>query len=567
MISRRFSASLSGLSLTIVLSLGQSAYAGNATETFEGPGPWIDVTDPAYGAKGNGAHEDGPAIQAALKAAAAPVCATVALTCTPQNTFLVSQTLTVPSCVKFRGQCGGGPGIVPAPANTFGSTLRWGGPAAASGQTTPVVLYHDVSQSSLEDMNIDCQGVSGIVGAQYDSDNKPPSDFNRFHDIVWRACHIGFVVGEPGNTVTSPQSCANNADQAGCFEADQFRLDHFIIYGTPPDKAHPQGDPTAEGIHINSSNAAQESVIANGNVQLVNIGVHVLSTNGLLTISEFTGGSVIGDLSTAALFQFDSQVATSPNLINNESEGSWAFAVHDSSCNPFGTPGTPAWIANQWNNAVLIDGCENVVSIGNNTGVGQKTAAGSSHVVAISDAWATTGAGKLTTIASGIDTQQSIIAQNEILASAPAVPPSPPCSFPTNALPGDITSCETPTQGAFFLGGDGAARISRDTSGNIVLDGTRFAGTVTAERTVSLPDGNSSTSLVGSLTTTSAASDVVTIQGVTAVSHCVLTPTNASAAANIAAAFVASKAAQANTITIAHAPVANMTYDVQCTPD
>jgi hypothetical protein len=308
-------------------------------------------------------------------------------------------------------------------------------------------------------------------------------------------------------------------------------------------------------------------VIASGNVQLVNIGVHVLSTNGLLTISEFTGGSVVGDLSTSALFQFDSQVATSPNLINTESEGSWAFAVHDSSCNPFGTPGTPAWIANQWNNSVLIDGCENVVSIGNNTGVGHKTAAGSSHVVALNDAWATTGAGKLTTIASGIDTEQSIIAQDEILASAPAVPPTPPCSFPANAVPGDITSCETPTEGSFFLGGDGAARISRDTSGNIVLDGTRFAGTVTAERTVSLPDGNSSTSLVGSLTTTSAASDIVTIQGVTAASHCVLTPTNASAAANINAAFVANKAGQPKTITIAHAPVANMTYDIQCTPN
>jgi hypothetical protein len=49
--------------------------------------------------------------------------------------------------------------------------------------------------------------------------------------------------------------------------------------------------------------------------------------------------------------------------------------------------------------------------------------------------------------------------------------------LPTNALAGDITSCESPTQGGFFLGGDGAAKISRDTSGNIVLDGARFAGT------------------------------------------------------------------------------------------
>src|SRR5271165_4318543 len=164
MTSRCQRASAMTLSFVIALAVGGSACAaGNATETFAGPGPWIDVTDPAYGAVGNGTHEDGPAIQAALTAAAAPVCATVALTCTRQNTFLVSQTLMVPRCVKFRGQCGGGPGIAPAPANSFGSTLKWGGPASTLSQLTPVVLYHDVSQSSLEDMNIDCQSVASCI--------------------------------------------------------------------------------------------------------------------------------------------------------------------------------------------------------------------------------------------------------------------------------------------------------------------------------------------------------------------------------------------------------------------
>ena len=67
-----------------------------------------------------------------------------------------------------------------------------GRPRVYRDQLTPVVLYQGVSQSSLEDMNIDCQSVSGIIGTQYDSENTPPSDFNGFHDIVWRACHIGF---------------------------------------------------------------------------------------------------------------------------------------------------------------------------------------------------------------------------------------------------------------------------------------------------------------------------------------------------------------------------------------
>ena len=56
---RSFRLSLLILSLATVVSLGRSAYpAGNATETFKGPGPWIDVTDPAFGAKGDGVTDD-----------------------------------------------------------------------------------------------------------------------------------------------------------------------------------------------------------------------------------------------------------------------------------------------------------------------------------------------------------------------------------------------------------------------------------------------------------------------------------------------------------------------------
>jgi hypothetical protein len=41
-------------------------------------------------------------------------------------------------------------------------------------------------------------------------------------------------------------------------------------------------------------------------------------------------------------------------------------AVIDHGCNPLGTPGNPVWLNNTWNNhPILLDGSENVTSVGN----------------------------------------------------------------------------------------------------------------------------------------------------------------------------------------------------------
>jgi PPE-repeat protein len=76
---------------------------------------------------------------------------------------------------------------------------------------------------------------------------------------------------------------------------------------------------------------------------------------------------------------------------------------------------------------------------------------------------------------------------------------------------------------------------------------------------------NCETILTGRMTTTAAARDVVTVTGATPLSHCSLTATNASAALHITGTYVSDYAL--NRITVTHAAVASMTYDLLCTPN
>ena len=70
--------------------------------------------------------------------------------------------------------------------------------------------------------------------------------------------------------------------------------------------------------------------------------------------------------------------------------------------------------------------------------------------------------------------------------------------------------------------------------------------------------------LVGSLTTTSATSDVVLITGILSTSHVSLQPTNASAATMLTSTYVSAKAA--GQITVTHPATAGATFDVVVTP-
>lgn len=85
----------------------------------------------------------------------------------------------------------------------------------------------------------------------------------------------------------------------------------------------------------------------------------------------------------------------------------------------------------------------------------------------------------------------------------------------------------------------------------------------TSAWTFNVPNGNTGTVVVGSLTTTAATSDSPTIQGAKLGAHCQLQPTNASAATNIATTFVS--ATGLNSITVTHVATAGMIYSVTCT--
>jgi hypothetical protein len=71
--------------------------------------------------------------------------------------------------------------------------------------------------------------------------------------------------------------------------------------------------------------------------------------------------------------------------------------------------------------------------------------------------------------------------------------------------------------------------------------------------------------ILASLMTSSGTSTNVSMPGATNSSHCSLTATNAAAGANIAGTFVSAKTE--GQITVNHAPVTGMTYDVFCTPN
>ena len=115
-------------------------------------------------------------------------------------------------------------------------------------------------------------------------------------------------------------------------------------------------------------------------------------------------------------------------------------------------------------------------------------------------------------------------------------------------------------------------RIRHDAEDNFVIDtgGANASLYLNTDNNKPVRLGTGATSganipILASLRTTFGTATNVSMEGVTSSSHCSLTATDAIAAAYLGRTFISAKAE--DRITVTHAPVAGMTYDVLCTPN
>jgi hypothetical protein len=433
--------------------------------------------------KGDGVTDDAAPIQNAL-VVAAKTCGTVRLSTTTKNVFAVSSTIYIPKCVKLIGESGAVPDE--GSLTPVGTTLKW-----TSKAPGPVVYFHDASGASMTGVSVDCQGATNSIGVQYDSDDNPPSSFVNINTLMIAGCHLGLVLGDQSNSAaTSCPAKAKPPIAPNCAEADQLKFERFRILGA---------DAASEGIHINSANAAQGSMIADGNFQGVNIGIHVISTNGgpNLIVESTNIGSETGP--APSFMVVENTVAVSPTLINNEVEspGTPVSSVVDHGCNPALTPGNPVWLNNTWNaHSITVDGNENITSIGNigtqATLVGSKSCemlnahnqdpnAIEPHVVSINEVgWGPVSPNLAIVADGGASFGSSMTDRGALVAEATRSGLACKLGIPPGVGDGDLSACSGAHLGRLFLGQD--LMLSNNSAGGLVVQGQlntqiRAAGT------------------------------------------------------------------------------------------
>jgi hypothetical protein len=130
-------------------------------------------------------------------------------------------------------------------------------------------------------------------------------------------------------------------------------------------------------------------------------------------------------------------------------------------------------------------------------------------------------------------------------------------AFPTDSFPIAIWPA---TSGAWGSGTDARAPYSRD----LVVASTGLTSALASGiQTLAVDPGVVNSAWPGSLTTSSSTTDSVSIAAVTSSSHCTLTPTNVSAALNIATTYISAKSA--GSITVTHTASSGLTFDILCT--
>ncbi len=185
----------------------------------------------------------------------------------PSSTFTVNATQNVPAGWLITG----GPGGYQAEAGEgwpgrLGTTFRLG--------TAPVVFkLHNVFRTTLENLQIDCNSAAGSVGIWYTSDvNNGISTGNDFSHLGIYNCLYSFQVG----SVITDSSYNTN-------QMDQFSVRRFEILSKVPG---------AEAFTFNAANAAQGSILEDGAIQLVNIGLNWQLYGGLAQVKRVVFGTL-----------------------------------------------------------------------------------------------------------------------------------------------------------------------------------------------------------------------------------------------------------------------------------
>jgi len=172
-------------------SIGSSSYTDNGYFNYSDSnysrfanGPWLDVTHPTYGAKGDGVTDDTAAIQAALAAANVSAGAdgynkTVYV---PPGIYLISGQLVIPYGVRLIGS---GARSTKIKVSTIFAALTSTG-AIRLGDGTATVFG-----TSVEHLYLDCNNIAGSIGI-YSSDVQDNSGVKDVLVNNWVAFGIKF---------------------------------------------------------------------------------------------------------------------------------------------------------------------------------------------------------------------------------------------------------------------------------------------------------------------------------------------------------------------------------------
>lgn len=433
---------------------------GGATSGFYAADcPFIDVTAPPYRAVFNGVANVGTAIQAAIDAVPSGGTARIFIPC-GNRVGIVTASINMRRGVSLES-CIGGEDQGDVEAARSGAVLKWAGAAGAPGAGNPIINMKGVNHSGVKGLILDCDSVVECYGIRYWSDNNPTSSYNYIYNVLVLNMQIGLVIGSPTATAPPGLTCEGQFTISNCAQADNLDIYDFNVKGDPTNT-------TGVGIHVNDGNGGQSSLWRTGNFQHVAMGFRFVWNNGHIVVQGFNGGNPVG---VKAFFKFEENLLGPPMLINNETEGSWDYAVDDQMLIAgAGIPGyryAHVWQYNGWNNPVRCAGNSYIISIGNNGGGAGNawTAGGNCRVISMFDStnlpetttspWTTAGSGQVSSWGN-INAQMLLQTQNLIAGAIPAG---------LEIGSGNLAASSTATDGRLTLGSDGAVRFTRAGTG------------------------------------------------------------------------------------------------------